>query len=610
MRLLAGLLLAVPIGAARPVSQIRTSQIRAAAQRAIVRLQASQKIWYSEQSCSSCHHQFLPALAFREAREHGVPVNEKIARTDAAQAFAMYSDLDHAVEHAHLVDPGIGDAYNLLATEAAGVRPSIVTAVYARFLAQRQKPDGHWNTFDQRPPQSSSVVTATALAVRVIGGSYYKGPDARARMERARQWLASHTPRDTEEWAFQLLGLKWSGAEREVLAARIQQVEHLQQSDGGWNSLDGRASEAYSTGEILFALNEAGVPVTDAGFVRGIEYLLKTEQPDATWRVATRLYPPAPLSPDYFESGYPYGHDQMISALGANWAIMALSRALPATRNAGVPALREAEPRGIEPWVETALFGSAEDLKRLLDSGLSPNSATKAGATVLMLAAPDVNKIKLLLDRGAKINERSHDGYSALMYAALYSDSTPALRLLLDRGAEVRPEVRPKDESALFHAYPAALAAVAGNAEGIALLHRAGDSVNDTYDYAGIEPASPLILLATFDDAPVIRALLDAGARVDQPDTEGLTALEWAVLSNQVEIARLLLEHGANVNHVDQHGMTALLYAASIDFGDSAMIALLLQHGAKADARTPQGLTALDLARKYRHTHLLKGLGD
>jgi ankyrin repeat protein len=61
---------------------------------------------------------------------------------------------------------------------------------------------------------------------------------------------------------------------------------------------------------------------------------------------------------------------------------------------------------------------------------------------------------------------------------------------------------------------------------------------------------------------------------------------------------------------VDGNGMTPLLYAASIDFGTPAMIDLLKASGARADARTKEGLTALDLARKYKHTHLLASLGD
>ena len=37
-----------------------------------------------------------------------------------------------------------------------------------------------------------------------------------------------------------------------------------QRPDGGWNSLDGRSSDAYSTGQALVALHEGGgVPIND-----------------------------------------------------------------------------------------------------------------------------------------------------------------------------------------------------------------------------------------------------------------------------------------------------------------------------------------------------------
>ena len=54
--------------------------------------------------------------------------------------------------------------------------------------------------------------------------------------------------------------------------------------------------------------------------------------------------------------------------------------------------------------------------------------------------------------------------------------------------------------------------------------------------------------------------------------------------------------------------MTALLYAASIDFGSPAMIDMLLKAGARTDMKTKQGKTALELAREYKHTHLIPSL--
>lgn len=602
MRLLAALALA-SLGWA---GDVPAPQIKAAASRAIARLQASQKDWYSETSCDSCHHQFLPAMAFRDARQHGIAVDEKIAREDAAQAYAHLADLDRAIENAHTVDPGIGNSYVLLGADAAGVRPSLVTAVYARYLAQRQEPDGHWITFDERPPVDFSLFTATALAARTI--EIYSHPslkaDTQRRREKAREWLAAHTPRDTEDRTFQLLGLLWTGADSAARTGPARALAKLQRPDGGWAQLDSRASDAYATSEALVALHDAGaMAVTDPVWQRGVEFLLRTQVRDGTWHVRTRLNPPAPLSPDYFESGYPYGHDQYLSAIAASWAVMALARALPQARTSSLPPVREAEPSKIPAWAETILFGGEDEVKRSLDAGLDPNAATAEGTSALMMAAPDAAKLKLLLDRGAKVNARTQDGYSALLMAALYRDSAPAVRLLLDRGAEIRSQT-----PVLYRGYPLALAAIAGSAESVNLLRDAGDLLDQDYIYAGLQPGSPLILITTMGEADVARTLLDRGAQPDHTDPDGLTALAWAVLSNKIEIATLLIAHGADVNHVDMHGMTPLLYAASIDFGDSEMIQVLLKSGARRDARTKEGLTALELARKYDYARLIRSL--
>src|SRR5580700_8904883 len=114
-----------------------TARIRDAAARAVALIQKSQKNWHSRQSCFSCHQQVLPALAFRAAREHGISVDDPAAHADAAYAFSFYSNLDRAVQYTHIIDPAMDDGYGLMAAEAAGLRPSLVTAVYARLLAAR-----------------------------------------------------------------------------------------------------------------------------------------------------------------------------------------------------------------------------------------------------------------------------------------------------------------------------------------------------------------------------------------------------------------------------------------------------------------------------------------
>jgi ankyrin repeat protein len=582
--------------------------IRDAAARNLVLFQASQKRWFDVQRCDSCHHQYQPALAYRSAREHGIPFDEAIARADAAKAFT-YADLDKAVQYSWIIEPAIDDAYRLVAADAAGVRPNLATAVMARILTSRQNPNGDWPSHRQRPPSSYSNVTFTALGVRAI--QLYSHPTQKAEVAKhvalARRWFESHRAVDTEERTYKLLGLKWSGGDRASLRAATRDLAKTQEADGGWASLDGRTSDAYSTGQALVALHDAGgVPISDPNWQRGIDYLLKTQAADGSWHVATRLYPPAPLSPPYFESGLPYGHDQFLSGQGGAWAVMALAMALGPGQPVVPEPLPGVAPSSVEPWAETILFGSAADVKQLLDRGLDPNAATKSGGTTaLMMAAPDAGKMQLLIDRGANVNARSETKYTALMVATQYRESTVAVRLLLARGADASM----LQGAPLFNADPLFLAAYAGNADVLRDLLKAGASLNGEMKLIGTSSTDPISGAVRFGYLDVARVLVELGAPVDRSDAR-ITPLVKAVLGDQVEMAKFLISKGADVNHVDGNGMTPLLYAASIDFGSPAMIDLLLKSGARTDKTDKDGKTALDLARRYKHTHLLASLGD
>ncbi len=589
------------------------AQIRSAAAKAVQVIQTSQANWVTNQTCASCHHSTLPVLALTAARQNGIPQNEANFRASLAHTFRMYSNLDRAVQYTHIIDPAADDGARLALGSAAGLRPSLVTAVYARHVAQRQMPDGRWQGLDNRPPQSHSPFTVTALSLRAIQiyGHPTLAADTKARVEKARAWLESHPAHDSEERNYQLFGLLWSGASDARRATLAKELIATQQADGGWNSLDGRKSNAYSTGQALVALQEAGGVRTDhPAWQRGIDFLLKTQAPDGTWHVESRLHPPAQVSPPYFETNHPYAHDQFISMMGECWALTALATAAGRVQSQDLPELKEAAPVGIEPWAETVLFGSVDQLKQLLDKKeLDPNAATKAGGTTaLMMAMPDLEKATLLLDRGAKINARSKTRYSALLVAAQYPNSAPVMHALLKRGAEVK---LPKGAgSPLFGVYPLGLAAMAGNTEVFKALRAAGDQVDGGMLLVGLGSITPLLYTVGSEDARAVEALLDAGAKLEQVDDDGITPLGWAAIGGRLEVTRALIARGANLNHVDKKGYTPLLYAASIDYGDAAIVELLLKSGAKADAKTPEGLTALELARKYGNRNLIAALSS
>jgi hypothetical protein len=188
-----------------------------------------------------------------------------------------------------------------------------------------QTPAGNWNAFEsRRPPMSSGVYQTTALAIYSL--KMYGPPAEKADTDKAlalaAAWLEAAKPTATQDRAFHLMGLAWSNVRPTLIADAAKALAAAQRPDGGWSQLTIMGSDAYATGEALYALNAAGgIPATDPVYAKGVKYLLNTQAADGSWHVKSRSIWVQP----YFESGFPYGHDQWISAAGTSWAAMALS---------------------------------------------------------------------------------------------------------------------------------------------------------------------------------------------------------------------------------------------------------------------------------------------
>ena len=84
------------------------------------------------------------------------------------------------------------------------------------------------------------------------------------------------------------------------------------------------SADAYATGQALHALNAAGISPHSEAYQKGAAYLLRTQLDDGTWLVRSRGFGFQP----YFETGFPHGRDQFISAAATSWAVMALAAAI------------------------------------------------------------------------------------------------------------------------------------------------------------------------------------------------------------------------------------------------------------------------------------------
>ncbi|XP_077289657.1 uncharacterized protein LOC143913633 [Arctopsyche grandis] len=94
------------------------------------------------------------------------------------------------------------------------------------------------------------------------------------------------------------------------------------------------------------------------------------------------------------------------------------------------------------------------------------------------------------------------------------------------------------------------------------------------------ELADSIIRMVPLDE---IRILLACGAKVNEPVTQGLRPLHYAIWQRYVEATRLLLVRGCDVNARDDCGYSALHLSA--EHGYSELVDLLLSSGAAVDYR-------------------------
>jgi len=308
------------------------------------------------------------------------------------------------------------------------------------------------------------------------------------------------------------------------------------------------------------------------------------------------------------ETGFPYGKDQIISEMGTIWATIALSLAVerpatPAVAYNGKPLLLNARE---EPeWLKIALFGTTAELKALLDHGLDPNSATAGGTPLLLVVAPEADKLKLIVDKVADINIRApNTRFNALMVAAAHTQTRGAIQILLDHGARLDSKADPQPSTV-----PSPLFLASGTAEPAkaALLLANGDSFSRLWT-RGTTEYTPLGNAVDLHDSALIRDLVKAGAPINPTPPSHLTPLARAVTSNQTDLIKLLIELGADVNQRDGNGISPLEYAAYSDYGNTSAIQLLLAAGARRDRKGKDGLTAADIARKYDHAYMARVL--
>ena len=294
-------------------------QLTAAILRAFRPLQQQSPNFVKIGGCNSCHNQDLPVYAQLVARQRGIEVPGEFALVPEGQSS------ERAFEHSGLLGASsIG--YEAMRRAGKQIAADAASDAMVNYLLAHQEADGRWASRSNRQPLTAGDHHATAFAIFVLR-SFGRGAKSGAidgSVARAVAWLEEHAPVSSQDASMRLMGLVWGGADTAVVTKAAEGVARRQRGDGGWSQLAALQSDAYATGQALYALALAGTPASGAVYRNGVDYLLRTQATDGTWHVAARSKPVQP----YFESGFPYGRDQWISAAGTSWAAMALSMAV------------------------------------------------------------------------------------------------------------------------------------------------------------------------------------------------------------------------------------------------------------------------------------------
>jgi hypothetical protein len=303
-------------------------EIRTALTAAMPPLLAGAAGHIEKKSCFACHNQTFPVMAFAAAKAKGISIPES----------TLPDQIEHITDFitTHIDDyrsgKGTGGQVDtagsiLFTLEFAGAKPAEATKAVVEYLLKTQPKNEFWKTSSNRPPTEASHFTATFLAVRglKVWATKEQEPQAKSRIASAKKWLEKSKPGDTEDRVFRLMGLKAAGADRRDIAAAAFDLLATQHRDGGWAQLDSMASDPYATATTLLALRDAGLTVQHPAYRSGLSFLIKSQRKDGTWLITSRSNPFQP----YYESGFPHGKNQFISATASGWAATALASALP-----------------------------------------------------------------------------------------------------------------------------------------------------------------------------------------------------------------------------------------------------------------------------------------
>lgn len=329
MRLIPLLLFVVLTGSAIADESARpSSPAEIAINNGLTFLSKDAQAWKDDHDCASCHHAALVVWAMHEALERGHQVEQEQLK-ELTKWIAESGDGRTGIPRPADRPKALNTKALSFALALAAVRtPDDATQSGWKQLLETvksdQADDGSWVSWpDTRPPIfGNSDDSMTALATLALMPSAEQGDEtAIAARDKALDWLTrTPTDDDPQSVAIRLIVFQRAARPANEINGLIDRIKQRQNPDGGWSQTAEMPSDAWATGQALYALAHAGLIPDDPVITRGQTFLAGSQREDGSWPMTSRPSKPGGS-----------GADSLIPIIGGGsaWAVLGLVRSSP-----------------------------------------------------------------------------------------------------------------------------------------------------------------------------------------------------------------------------------------------------------------------------------------